>query len=56
VNYIYSTVGANKDDAQYAYPEIQKMKFSYNSAGILNAQSQLQNDGSWLTTYYEIKF
>lgn len=55
VIYIYSTVGTNRDTPQYTNPQIQKMKFTYNPEGIMNSQSQLQKDGNWLTTYYEIK-
>lgn len=55
VRYIYSTVGANRYTTQYAHPEIRKLKFTYNDLGIMNSQSQLQKDGSWLTTYYDIR-
>lgn len=55
VSYMYSTVGANRNTTHYTHPEIQKMKFTYTNSGIMNSQSQLQKDGKWLTTYYEIR-
>ncbi len=40
--------------APHAYPDIRKVKFSYNQ-GVVNSKSTLLSNGNWLTCYYEIK-
>jgi hypothetical protein len=55
VKHVYTTVGINKHTTQYAHPEVHKMKFAYNNAGKMSAQSHLQNDGTWVTLNYEFR-
>jgi hypothetical protein len=54
VCYKYSFVGTNESTPQYAYPEFQETKYTYSQTGVLTSKSELQDDNSWSTVYYNI--